>query len=581
MASRIVPGSWSFNAGQVEIPDNMSNVENIEWLMLRYPLEVISGELWQTRVTDLAKQKEKRVQLRQLVDTPAVSGQFKGSLMDFQRKGVDFLLKTSGVALLADEMGLGKTVQSLAYLVSEEEAFPCLVVAPLVTLTNWMREIMRFIEKDSKKPYSIQIIRDGKESTLDYTDFVIINYDLLAKRRDDIERLGPRTIIADECQNLRNYNSQKTMAIKEISNTPTVRHRIGLSGTPCYNHGTEIWSITDFIFPGLLGTWNEFSREFISSYDGRTVLEAKRAGLYEILNDNIMLRRRKIDVLQDLPPKVRYKQQVAIDENYYKTEMAKHLAKLESTLAEPGTKTDFRAANRAYQAFTENERIVAGVAKIPYVTEFVREMMENEEPVVVFCHHLAVHELLKDHLANFSPVGIIGGQTDNQRQNAIDLFQKGHTKLMIAGIRAGSLGISLTAARYVIFAELDWSPAVHRQAEDRLHRIGQKDTVFAYYLEGKDTYDEHVSDILVDKKVEIDELLGDAKKSDDFVEAGILNERVKGVIEIMGERFEKILPLPTAVKPPPPGAEIAGVHDEREVDTSLSWYERHPEARKK
>jgi len=100
--------------------------------------------------------------------------------------------------------------------------------------------------------------------------------------------------------------------------------------------------------------------------------------------------------------------------------------------------------------------------------------MEIEESVVVFCHHRAIHSLLNEKLNRFSPAAIIGGQTDKFRQEQIDNFQNGKTKLLIAGLRAGNVGINLTRARYVIFAELDWSPAIHQQAEDRLHRIGQK-----------------------------------------------------------------------------------------------------------
>ena len=121
----------------------------------------------------------------------------------------------------------------------------------------------------------------------------------------------------------------------------------------------------------------------------------------------------------------------------------------------------------------------------------VKGIMEIEESVVVFCHHKAIHKLLHEQLTEFSPVSIIGGQSDKDRQNSIDDFQDGKSNLMIAGLRAGNVGINLSRARYVVFAELDWSPAIHRQAEDRLHRLGQKNTVFAYYLVGDGTLDNH------------------------------------------------------------------------------------------
>ncbi|TLX83880.1 MAG: SWF/SNF helicase family protein, partial [Thaumarchaeota archaeon] len=142
-----------------------------------------------------------------------------------------------------------------------------------------------------------------------------------------------------------------------------------------------------------------------------------------------------------------------------------------------------------------------------HVIEFVKNIMEIEESVVVFCHHKAIHELLHRSLSEYSPSSIIGGQTDKERQVNIDRFQNGETKLMVAGLRAGNLGINLSRARYVIFAELDWSPAIHRQAEDRLHRIGQKNTVFAYYLIGNATLDDHVANVLVDKSYEIDTIM--------------------------------------------------------------------------
>lgn len=549
MAQRIMPGSWSSKTGTVDIPDNMSNVEHIEWLMMRYPLEIRSKERWDFRFQELEKIKVKREQIRTLMTFEQVNIRFKGELRDFQKIGLDFLLKCSGCALLADDMGLGKTIEGLSYLVTEKDAMPALIVAPLVTLENWKREINKFITKEDGKPVNVEVIRSGKKQALDDrqgrigeqepVDIYLINYELLNKRKDDLERLPFRTIIADEAQNLRNSESQKTKAIKEIANNPQILHRIGLSGTPCYNHGTEIWSIVDFIYPGLLGTFLEFSREFVSDWD-KSIIAHKRDAFYQILTENIMLRRRKSDVLKELPEKMRYKQEIEIDEAYYEKEMSTHLAHLKATIATTDPNTDFRVVSEAYRDFANNERIVAGVSKVPYVVEFVKSIMENEESVVVFCHHRAVHELLHEKLKGYNPVAIIGGQTDNQRQNAIDTFQNGFSKLMIAGMRAGNLGINLTTASYVIFAELDWSPAIHRQAEDRLHRMGQQKTVFAYYLEGEGTYDEHVSEVLVDKKVEIDEILGDKTKTEDYKEEDKLTDKAKELVRILEDRFSKI-----------------------------------------
>ena len=237
------------------------------------------------------------------------------------------------------------------------------------------------------------------------------------------------------------------------------------------------------------------------------MLDNKRDTLRKQLTTHVMLRRKKSDVLKDLKDKVRYPEVIASDERFYKSELDKIWKKLEEEQSYAETAFDKSAS---YHRAIESERQAAGLAKLKHVVEFVNEVMETEESIVVFCHHKAIHKLLHESLAEHNPASIIGGQTLSVRDNEIDRFQKGKTRLMVAGLRAGNVGINLTKARYVIFAELDWSPAIHSQAEDRLHRIGQKNKVFADYLVGKGTLDEHVADILVDKAYEIDTIL-DAK----------------------------------------------------------------------
>ena len=553
MAQRVIPDSYSRKAATIEIPDNMCNVEHIEWLMMRYPLEIKTLDRWTARTEQLSDIRLRRINLKTIVQA-IVDARFNGTLMDFQKEGLDFLLKTSGIALVADEMGLGKTIETLAYLVTEKDAFPCLVVAPLVTLINWQREIAKFIHRESGKPFIVKTIRTGKsgdiipqvklaESEKGQPQIILINYDLVSKRRDDIAKIPFRTIVADECQNLRNPESLKSRALRELANLQTVKHRIGLSGTPCYNHGTEIWSICDFIYPGLLGTYVEFGKEFVNFWDPKKAVYAeKRGALFEILSQNIMIRRRKLDVLTNLPDKVRFRQTIQINEEYYQSEMEKHLEELNTKLAVAKSKTKFQAISEleAYNSFANNERITAGVAKVPYVIQFIEEILETGEPVVVYCHHDAVYERLNSRLWKYNPVTVRGGQSDNQRQEAIDNFQNGETKLLIAGLRAGNVGINLTAAAYVIFAELDWSPAIHRQAEDRLHRIGQKKTVFAYYLEGIKTLDEKVAEVLTSKKLELDEVLGDVNRSDQYAETEKLSDQTKLLVQRLQERFKKI-----------------------------------------
>ena len=519
MVSKLMPQSW-YGDGPHEaiIPDSHQNVQQIKWILDRYPMEIISKSAWYRKVSSHVSSKKKPNKIEELKRV-VPKKQFKGKLLNFQKEGLDFLLKSSGNALLADEMGLGKTVETLAYLATEKNAFPVLVIAPLVTLNNWQREIVKFLKKKSRNGRLIDnasptssIIRNGKSKDLGKFDFYIINYELLNKRKDDLAKLNLKTIICDEVQNLRSKTTKKYSAVKQLAAIDSIRYRIGLSGTPIYNRGSEIWPIVDILRPGMLGSFKEFCEYFcyVNDKGNAIVLENKRKSLREELKKYVMLRRKKSDVLKELKEKVRYKEFIDSDSDYYLNELNKIWQKHEEELK--SAETAF-AKSSSHQRAIQSERQAAGIAKLPHVINFVKNIMEIEESVVVFCHHRAIHQLLHESLQQFSPSSIIGGQTDNFRQEQIDRFQNGETKLMIAGLRAGNVGINLTKARYVIFAELDWSPAIHRQAEDRLHRIGQKNTVFAYYLIGNGTLDDHVADILVDKAFEIDSVMDEKEES--------------------------------------------------------------------
>ena len=514
MISGLVPEAWyGDNVDEAIIPDRPEYIEKIIWMLDRYPLEILSKTAWQERLSmrnkDLADLPEPEL------DFATPGKQFRGKLMEFQKQGLDFLIKSNGNALLADEMGLGKTVQSLAYVATEKRAFPVLVVAPLVTLRNWQREIEKFLKKKSRNGRIMEnlspsscIIRTGKRQPLDRYDFYIINYELLQKRKADIAAAGIKTIICDEVHNLRSVHTKKYGALRYLSAQPSVTRRLGLSGTPIYNRGSEIWSIVDILKPGMLGNYDEFCEYFCYIGDkGRAVvLENKRSSLRKQLQEHVMLRRKKSDVIKELKEKVRYREIINADTAYYRQELDRIWKRMEEE--QKSAKTKFKKLASIQRAI-QSERVVAGAAKVPHVTKFVKNIMEIEESVVVFCHHRAIHRILHENLKEFDPVSIIGGQTDKARQDGIDRFQNGDTKMMIAGLRAGNVGINLSRARYVVFAELDWSPAIHHQAEDRLHRIGQKETVFAYYLIGNGTLDDHVADVLVDKSYEIDSILDD------------------------------------------------------------------------
>ena len=505
MVSKLIPRGWyGDQPDEVIVSDSDDNIKKLKMINDRYPFDILSKSVWKRKIIPLTIKKQKTPKIEKL-DKAIPSKQFRGELLDFQREGLDFLMKSSK-----------KRVETLAYLSKEKNAFPALIIAPLVTLTNWQREIEKFLKKksrngkiiDDKTPSSV-LIRNGKQADIGKYDFYIINYELLHKRLPDLLNLNVSAVICDEVQHLRSKTTQKYAAVKKLAAKDGVKFRVGLSGTPIYNRGSEIWPIVDILKPGLLGSFKEFCEYFcyVNEKGKAIVVPNKRESLRDQLTNHVMLRRKKSDVLKELKDKVRYPEVIAADEKFYRTELDKIWKKLEEEQKYAQTAFDKSAS---YHRAIESERQAAGLAKLPHVINFVNDIMDIEESVVVFCHHRAIHDLLHRSLSKYNPASIIGGQTDTKRDTEIIRFQKDETKLMIAGLRAGNVGINLNNASYVIFAELDWSPAIHRQAEDRLHRIGQKNTVFAYYLVGNGTLDEHVSDILLDKEYEIDAIL-DAK----------------------------------------------------------------------
>lgn len=542
IADRMIPTAWHSDRNTVEVDANLQNTRYMRMIFSEYPVTILDQEKWQQRLDDVQDTQNVAESIKTLNYAEENSEIFNGKLMPFQKKGLDFLLKTNGNALLADEMGLGKTIQTLAFIATAQNTLPVVIVSPLVTLRNWKREIKKFISLQNEEGKKIEpragLIRKGKQRVLKELDFYIINYELVAKRIDDLTMIHPRTIVLDEAHNLRNTNTQKFKSVNELTRIPSVNYRLGLSGTPIYNRGSEIWGIVDVIKKGLLGSKEDFLKTYCYNYgDKYMVSEDKQKVLAEILNQHLMLRRKKIDVLKDLPEKNRFQQQIRIDERYYRQEIDKMFSAIEeqkdivnNSIGDERKQNLFQL-NASYVKAIRQERQVAGISKAPYIVDYIKELMELDEKIVVFIHHHSVHEILMRGLYDYNPLQIIGGQSDNQRQENIDLFQNDEDrKLIICGIRAGSLGINLTAGSYVIFGELDWSPPIHKQAEDRLHRIGQKKKVFAHYLIGESTMDEKIANTLTDKTLEIDAVIGDKTENND-------NEKSRMVLETLYTQF--------------------------------------------
>ena len=263
---RLIPNTWSVDRDYLEFDVDLQNTKYLKMIMNEYELSILDKKTWNKCLSNLKTNTEikQKIQTLQYVEPNKLS--FHGKLMDFQKQGLDFLLKTNGNALLSDEMGLGKTIQTIAFLATAKNTLPAIVISPLVTLWNWEKELKKFfrvqhmqglIPNEFLEP-TVSIIRSGKQKPLKTSNVYVINYDLIGKRTDDLISLKPKTIICDEVQNLRNIHTIKFQAVNELAKTPSVNYRISLSGTPIYNRGSEMWGIVDILQHGLLGSFEDF-----------------------------------------------------------------------------------------------------------------------------------------------------------------------------------------------------------------------------------------------------------------------------------------------------------------------------------
>lgn len=570
MIERIIPSS---KRNPLRVRVQPENTRFIRMIMREYPLTIVNPRKWEWALDEIKEKEELARNVTKLEYVEPDKQFFIGELLPFQKQGLDFLLKTKGKTLVTDEMGLGKTIEALAFIASKKDTTPIIVVAPLVTLINWKREIEKFLgfrdkrpdnqtllnEGEQRKPV-VELIRrgriEGEDSSLNPADFYLINYELMDKRCKDLINVNPKTVILDEIHCIRNVGTGKYNACKFLTSHKSVLYKIGLSGTPIYNRGIEMFNICEVIRPGILGDRAEFIRRYCQYwYTDKTKDEAKE-GLSDVLRKTIMIRRKKIDVLPDLPEKIRMKQTIDIDTSLYESEIEKlydkiSVAREQLTSYDKDNEDEMKIGlfevNKSIREMRIAERQIAGLAKAPFVVDYMNDLLEqyDEEKFVIFCHHINVHKAIFDGLWRYNPVQIIGGQSDKVRQEAIDKFQNNdlrkteQSRVIICGLRAGNMGINLTSSAYVIFAELDWSPSVHRQAEDRLHRIGQKHKVFAHYLEGSGTFDEILSNTLLDKTVEITNALGDKmesldnKKAVEFLESRYKFQKTSKIAELI------------------------------------------------
>lgn len=529
MAARLFPGSER-RRGEARFTANRRIIGDVNWLMMRYPLEIAprDRELWKNALAQAREHVLLRMNAEKLPrrSTPP-EGTFEGELREFQKEGLSFLLANPRT-LLADEMGLGKTVQALACLAAAKE-FPALIVVPPHLLRNWQTEITRFLRLEGK-PARVCVLTGLKPYQPPEADVYIIHYLLLRGWKQALPQMGFKAVVFDEIQELRHGGTEKYSAASLLAEE--CERVIGLSGTPIYNKGSEIWNVVNILDYHCLGDWESFTRAWCDGYGNHLVRNPALLGEH-LRREGLILRRTKEEVLAELPPKRRLVQEIDSDDKVYRELMRPVMDKLGSLLA---LHPDAKERALLEEQVGRGERQATGVAKAPFVAAFVRALEDSGEKVLLFAHHHAVMDIYRRELAAYRPVFITGRESTTQKEEAVARFMEGKTNLCVISLRAAS-GLNLQRASCVVFGELDWSPAVHSQAEDRAHRMGQKDSILCYYLVAPQGSDRDMQDALGLKVSQFVALMGDQTPELSSVQDA--QKAAKAHIEAMLKQYEK------------------------------------------
>ncbi len=442
------------------------------------------------------------------IDVPAPDGL---AYLPYQRGGIAFAAAREA-CLIGDEMGLGKTIQALGVINLDESIRRVLVVCPASLKANWAIEARKWLVRDM----SVGIAAGRR---LPDADVVIVNYAILTKL--PLDSVEWDLLIADECHYAKNPKAKRTKALFAVK----AARRILLTGTPIVNRPVELWPLIKYLDPKRWKNKMRFGWRYCGAhqnaygywdFSGATNLDE----LQEILRSTIMVRRLKVDVLTDLPPKVRQVVELPSDGMDWAHESDASDAYDDLQAAEeevdaldesaPGYEA---AVGRLKQArrffFDEISRVrhETALAKVPHAIEHLHNALEDGRKIVCFAHHHDVIEALASEFGD-SAVVIYGETNVDDRQGAVDRFQSDpDCRLFVGSIGAAGVGLTLTAAAHVVFVELDWVPGNVSQAEDRCHRIGQRDSVLVQHLVFNGSIDARIARTIIAKQRVIDDAL--------------------------------------------------------------------------
>lgn len=434
---------------------------------------------------------------------------FEGQLRGYQKEGMGWLLFLQRFGFggcLADDMGLGKTVQTLSLLElrRQEGCGPSLVVMPRSLIFNWMNEAAQFT------PGLRVFDNTGKDRIKDVAE--LAEYDLILTTYGTLRRDAPHLkdfefdyVILDEAQMIKNANTASAKAARLLC----CRHRLALSGTPIENHIGELWSLFEFLNPGMLGTVAVFKSFYMKGLD----VHSEEISLLTRAIRPFLLRRTKDEVAPELPKKLEETIYCELEKSERKAynELRDHYRRsLLSRVEENGLAKSkmhvLEALLRLRQAachpgLIDPKRKGATSAKLSTLLEQVSEVVDEGHKALVFSQFTSFLGIVRSRLDDRGVTyEYLDGKTRKREQNVRRFQEDPDCKLFLISLKAGGLGLNLTAAEYVFLLDPWWNPATEAQAIDRTHRIGQTRSVFAYRLISKDTVEEKVLELQKVKK---------------------------------------------------------------------------------
>ena len=405
-----------------------------------------------------------------------------------------------GRILLADEMGLGKTVTSLAIMCHYQQEWPLLILCPASLRHTWPAEIEKFMPTLS--PQAIHVV-----AGFDDTDWikrrrqlqiVVATYSLLQSRAavaHILQDFDFQCVIADESHNLKEKTSQRTQLAMPI--LTKAKRLVLLSGTPALARPVELWAQVQPLAPDLFGSYTDFTKEHCNARRGRFGWDVSGLSNADELHSKlrqVMVRRLKGDVLKELPPKQR--STVPISKMSQEKECRELMEDLKATRLSVADLAggDARSANFEARRLLMMAYQQSGISKAPSVAQYLLDWLEGSgtQKILVFAHHQQVMDVLEQAVAKklkgVGHIRIDGSVDSKERAVRVKKFQtNARTRVALLSMTAAGVGLTLTAASSVLFAELHWTPGVLAQAEDRCHRIGQKNAVHILYCVCKDT----------------------------------------------------------------------------------------------